>query len=529
MRSNNIFSLLISLFILNACANIQPPSGGPKDENPPALVNTAPKQGQLNFDKKEIIFSFDELIQPNNLQEQILITPLINSEDYETLVKKNNLHLIFKKPLKDSTTYTINLRQGVKDLTEGNTTENLTLTFSTGNYLDSIKLAGTVKDLLTKKNQEAINVALYQAGDTSNITNSKPLYLTKTDKSGAFVIKNIKNGNYDIYALNDKNKNLLYNEGEKVAFEKNINLDSNRIDILLQLGTTDTTPPRLIKNLAREANYEIQFNEGIKSIKLLTEADSDSLVYKKSKDGKVFTIFNTKFIYDTIPTYVFAEDSTGNLLQDTLNIVFPKKEEKSLLTYSINPENKKLNPNEIKIILDFNKPIISFFKENIKLLQDTSKTEIENLNITERSATEIEISTEGKLKEPINLIIKDSTFLSYDSLTNSKADTLEMTLMKEEDYGSIKGTVTTEHKSYFIELLNENYEVVRRDTNIVKLNYNYINPGTYYIRAKIDENNNGKWDGLNLFENLHAEPVLFYRDPIQIRANWEILDINFSF
>jgi uncharacterized protein (DUF2141 family) len=66
-------------------------------------------------------------------------------------------------------------------------------------------------------------------------------------------------------------------------------------------------------------------------------------------------------------------------------------------------------------------------------------------------------------------------------------------------------------------------------------NYKFsnIDPGEYFIRVLIDENQNGRWDHSDIRQNREAEPVLFHRDEsgnnkTAVRANWEItVDLNF--
>ena len=107
----------------------------------------------------------------------------------------------------ENTTYNINFRDGVQDLNEGNPAENLRIAFSTGAIIDSLIIAGRVKETFSEKAPDKITVALYQS-DTFNIYNHTPTYFTKCNKEGVFSIQNLKPGTYYVYAFDDKNKNL---------------------------------------------------------------------------------------------------------------------------------------------------------------------------------------------------------------------------------------------------------------------------------------------------------------------------------
>ncbi|WP_460880240.1 Ig-like domain-containing domain [Pontibacter rugosus] len=115
---------------LAACATQNPPDGGPKDETPPKLISSNPKDQELNVDTRTITLTFDEEVQQNNLTKELLITPNINNR-YKVISKRNELSLEFEKPLQDSTTYTLNFRQGITDITEKNKAQGLRLSFST--------------------------------------------------------------------------------------------------------------------------------------------------------------------------------------------------------------------------------------------------------------------------------------------------------------------------------------------------------------------------------------------------------------
>ena len=50
----------------------------------------------------------------------------------------------------------------------------------------------------------------------------------------------------------------------------------------------------------------------------------------------------------------------------------------------------------------------------------------------------------------------------------------------------------------------------------------YIMPGTYYLRAFIDSNNNGRWDTGDYAAGRQAETVYYYPEKIECRAKWDV-------
>jgi len=70
-----VLSVLVIAFLHQQCANPRPPSGGPKDTIPPNLIKTIPPQGTLNFDSEEITLIFDERVNADKLQCNLIMTP----------------------------------------------------------------------------------------------------------------------------------------------------------------------------------------------------------------------------------------------------------------------------------------------------------------------------------------------------------------------------------------------------------------------------------------------------------------------
>ena len=74
----NIKSLLVSIILLLIynCASQGYPTRGPVDDAPPKLNTTKPKNHSIDLNKtKNIILSFDEMINPESIYNSIRIEP----------------------------------------------------------------------------------------------------------------------------------------------------------------------------------------------------------------------------------------------------------------------------------------------------------------------------------------------------------------------------------------------------------------------------------------------------------------------
>ncbi|WP_332912174.1 Ig-like domain-containing protein [Algoriphagus boritolerans] len=57
--------------------------GGPRDEDPPVLLESSPVTQSLNVKPEEITLTFDEYVKLENPSKGIVITPRINNDEVE--------------------------------------------------------------------------------------------------------------------------------------------------------------------------------------------------------------------------------------------------------------------------------------------------------------------------------------------------------------------------------------------------------------------------------------------------------------
>ena len=104
--STYIHALLVGLLLVSCANRGQGPQGGPRDTIPPVVVKENPLNGTLNFLGKEVIVQFDEYIQLDDVQKNVLISPPQQVPPEVKAIGKK-LSVVFMEDLIDSTTYTI--------------------------------------------------------------------------------------------------------------------------------------------------------------------------------------------------------------------------------------------------------------------------------------------------------------------------------------------------------------------------------------------------------------------------------------
>ena len=242
-----LFSLTLTIVTLTRCAIVIPPTGGPKDEKAPVVQKANPPVGTTNFKGGIVLIEFDEEIEVDPNLNNIIVSPLIDGQLEIREKKKKYLEITIPSTLKENTTYSISLNNSVKDITEANVLKNVTYAFSTGPLLDSLSLNGKAINIETKQPIKETLIGLYEKSDTVNIKKHKPLYLTYSDALGNFQFKYLKQYDYSLIALEDKNKNLLFDNQEKVDFIEQISLTQDfKKALTLELSVSDTSGNKLL-------------------------------------------------------------------------------------------------------------------------------------------------------------------------------------------------------------------------------------------------------------------------------------------
>ncbi|MAN87036.1 MAG: hypothetical protein CL555_09385 [Algoriphagus sp.] len=77
MKIKYTFLLVFSVALFTQCAKQSTPQGGPRDEDPPKLLEANPKDQSINIKPEEIVLVFDEYIKLDNPNKNIIITPRV--------------------------------------------------------------------------------------------------------------------------------------------------------------------------------------------------------------------------------------------------------------------------------------------------------------------------------------------------------------------------------------------------------------------------------------------------------------------
>lgn len=196
--------------VITGCAQIGAPTGGPRDTLAPVLVKAIPQNKAIKFSGNKITLNFNEYIDLQELQSNLLISPTPKSNP---LISSNlkSISIKFKDSLSPNTTYTINFGNAIKDINENNVLKNFTYIFSTGEKIDSLELSGKVMMAETNLVDSTLMVLLYRNAHDSSVKTRKPDYIGRLKGDGTYSFNNLPSDDFYVYALKDGDGNKWYN------------------------------------------------------------------------------------------------------------------------------------------------------------------------------------------------------------------------------------------------------------------------------------------------------------------------------
>jgi len=558
------------------------PEGGLYDEDPPILLQSDPVEGAVEVQKQRIHLHFNENIKLDNINEKMVVSPPQQKTPHVSSNAKN-LTVELIDSLQENTTYTIDFCDAIQDNNEGNPLEGLSLTFSTGDHIDSLKIEG---HLLNAENLEPITgayVGIYKMNEGDSCFCADSLFISKrfersgkSDAYGSFKILGCAPGTYYLYGLVDGNNNYQYDmESEDIAFlSQPIILDESTLpdSTLMLYAFNEGKVIRYLDDVSRPDSNHINVRfatwmpEAPKFTFLLPDSsriDGDSVLIAQlnpTLDTLVYWIKDTTLIQ--LDTLNF---DMSYLYTDTLKMDVWKIEsfsfEKPVVSVPKPESNKKSRKRkgkkeEEETLADSIQAPVTIFMQ-LKMLSAGS------IDIGQKPRFETSAPLDSLHTERIHLQMQKDTLWvdmsfklvpdsihplrftmiaephfspggSYRVQVDSAAmhniyghplDKCQFTFKEKkiEEYAHLLFNVTGIEGPAYVELLNSSDKPLYR-ADVINKQAKFINvsPSTYYVRLIADTNNNGRFDAGNLFEHIQPERVYYFGSELQLRGNWSI-------
>ena len=518
------FSIIaVCVLTITSCARRGNPTGGPMDSIPPVMIKTIPPMETVHFDEDKIRIYFDEYIKLEKINEQLVISPPQKHDPIITPVGTASKFISIRilDTLDDNTTYSFNFGRSIVDNNEGNELGNFKYVLSTGDYIDSLLVAGEVTDPMLKETASDIDVMLYAYDSTytdSVIFKQKPRYIANTLDSTLFELSNLREGKYRMIALKDNNKNKMFDPGgDKIGFiTDTVTLPTDKyyeFTVFKEVPEFSMIKPKEVNKGHLIFGYYGN-PEGI-SIEMTTEV-SDDFQYRitKEKDKDTLNYWYTPFEADSLNFKVsladYTEDFTTRIRSEDIDSLRVQ-----------NSTSSVLHPLDT-FYLEANVPIVAIDTTKFDLVDKDTLAVAYDAFIDE-AKSRVYFNFERTYDNNYSLKMYPGLVTDIFGLTNDSTD-LNLNTKTLEDYGILHMQIAGPSDSgYVVELLNTRDEVLR--TAILDqpgtATFEFLSPGMFLVRVTKDVNKNGKWDTGNFLLRRLPEAIKYFADEIEIRANWE--------
>ncbi|MGE9515983.1 MAG: Ig-like domain-containing protein [Solitalea-like symbiont of Tyrophagus putrescentiae] len=523
---HSTFILASFLIFTYSCANIQNPSGGPKDTVPPKLINANPQNQQIEFKGAKIILTFNKLVKIINPQKEIIVTPEMSIPPVFRDKKKSIIMDISRESLRPNTTYSINFGKSISDLTEGNLAEPYKYVFSTGSSIDSLSLSGKINYSIDSTEIKNVFVGIYDI-KSANIVKDNPLWFTYTNDKGEFEFTNLSEGTYRLYTFTNNDQSRRFNYKKLLAFlSDDINLNKNITGLNLVLS-------KQIPDSIKIENKEFKSPKICLTLNYIVDpGDIEYKAIESESKREISLVLDTKGPSDTICFF------PGTIKFSALEVTVGNKEvhyDKTVIR-NFNPDAKPANVdintnlsgsvlNDQNLKLFFSAPVQSIEKSKIILTENSSPVsnfELKPLN--NNKALEFGFIYNWSKGLTYNITIPTQGVKSIyggENLEFKREFTVENT---EDKFGSLKLLLEVpEGQQYIVYLIDsakktESQKVIDKSSTI---EFKNLLPGPYKLLFIHDLNKNSKWDAAKFTKLIQAEPLALDPVAINVRANWQ--------
>lgn len=510
-----------TLFLFS-CAQMAPLDGGPRDVAAPVpdSAGISPPHASTSIFPKKIVIPFEEFIRLNNAASNIIIVPEMKPKPTYKVKGKSLIIDLTEVKLDSNTTYAFYFNKAIKDITEGNDSI-MNYVFATGAVLDSLSHTVYVKDAEQGIPVSKVVVGLYPANDTINPLKHAPKYFAQTDAKGLATFNYLSAGTFEVFAFGSESGLLTPSKTDPIAFRT----DQLTIDTVAQTDTLLLFPSDYFRLQFSRKEIEIPGKITLVSTRPLTGAEFS--VLRDSTPVSPLLIERT-IKQDSVILWIKGQE--GNAYQ--VSASWPDT--------SITTRLVLRKASSLKV-----KPFRSSLKSEQLGIHDTLKiyppTPVQSLDpsafrLWTKDSTAINIDVQ--LKDPYTFLIrgdfepeKELTLTlfpgaSTDYLDNAQQDTLVFNFSRKsaKRYANLELILQNAPPVPLIlkafsgkELVAE--RLIAGGDTLVQLNL--LEPGNLQLQFILDTNDNGQWDNGSYPKKQQPEQCIWFREAIQLRANWD--------
>lgn len=200
-----------------ACASIGRPEGGPRDTEPPVYVRANPAPGSTGISKPKVDIFFNENVKLEDIANKLVVSPA-QTQNPAVNANGRRVTIELRDTLQPNTTYTLDFADAIRDLNEGNILDGFAMDFATGDAIDTLRISGMVFQGRNLEPAQGMIVGVYSNLSDTAVRTLPLERVAKTNQYGQFTIRNLKPGTYNIFAIDDRNRDWHWDRSENVAF-----------------------------------------------------------------------------------------------------------------------------------------------------------------------------------------------------------------------------------------------------------------------------------------------------------------------
>jgi len=526
--------LLVIGFLLQSCARVGSPVGGPKDTLAPKFLSSNIDSERINVprDIKELRIDFDEYITLKDIYKNLSISPPI--QNITRIIPSNIANkfvlIQWKDTLQANTTYNFNFGNSIADNNENNVLRYFNFAFSTGDKLDDLYISGEVRDALSikKETENKLVVGLYQVKDTMNYK-QKPYYITKVDDDGYYELNYLAPGKYRIIAFDDANGNSIFDQGkEKVGFQKDPVVIEKSISGLNLKVYPSKKPVRYLEMKEAPGGALMAFEGKPDSVRVKSQNEklTDYQVTHTPKSDTVriwFDAVKSNIGQNTVENLKFGYNAGTK--KDTLynaSLFYRYNAKNNMDVNSDNGGGMLAPKQDFRIISNYYINKINSDKWIFRAEGDSLNTVPFTAKISDTNPYQIIVNADFVSGKKYQLTVPKETVSSFYT-RNYQSKRFDFEVDKVENYGSLIFKLeNAPASSYWIQLLDPSDKVLyQKYTKGNEVKFDILRPGEYIVRILADTNENKHWDEADFQDDVFAEDSYIYYKTAIVRPLWD--------
>ena len=516
--------------LLFGCARTGVLTGGARDETPPMwILEKSTPINQTNIRPKSFDLVFDEFVKVEDVVNQLVVSPpLVYNPRVESRGKTIRFTFNEKEELRDSTTYTINFGESIRDFNENNKATGVRFVFSTGPIIDSLVLTGRILDAITGDPIEKATALLYNSTSDSAVIKERPYYFGRTDKSGSFSIENMKAGTYQVVGLKEDNPNYRYDDGKEMIgyIDSLIKVDTSNNPIELRLF--NERQKNIIEKIdsTTKGMLLVQFKDKIEFPKvILSDSTIQYLVQHLDKELRIWHQSDTRIRH-------WIKINQGEHQVDSIRIwSYPLRAEMARQPLECTNMSAALPSGhpDSTFHLQWNIPLLRIEGDGYKVIKEKEEISFREIKKSDRSRTfpNVLLTFEPmRASGKFNIRFEPGDLIDIYGRGNDSILFCSLELYEKESFTNLTLTLEglSKDKKYVARLMYK--DKVKQEWKINETDswtgvFLQLRPENHQLWLLEDDNDNGRWDPGSFFDRKQPERKRTL-EIAGLRANWDI-------